>query len=65
MHEDLGVPDARLVAPGSPERSVLYQRITRRGQKQMPPVSTNLVDEQGAKLIEEWILSLPRKAASR
>ncbi len=60
VHEDLGLPNARLIAPGAPESSVLYKRITRRGQKQMPPVSTNLVDEQGAKLIEEWILSLPR-----
>jgi uncharacterized repeat protein (TIGR03806 family) len=61
VHEDLGIPGALLVHPGEPERSVLYLRITRRGQKQMPPVSTNLVDESGAKLIEEWIRSLPRK----
>ena len=61
VHEDLGIPNARLVAPGAPERSVLYKRITRRGEKQMPPISTNVVDEQGARLIEEWIRSLPRK----
>src|SRR5262249_3764659 len=61
VHEDLGLANARLVAPGSPESSVLYQRITRRGQKQMPPVSTTVVDEQGATLIKEWILSLPQK----
>src|SRR5262249_52546295 len=62
VHEDLGIPNARLVAPGAPGSSVLYQRITRRGQKQMPPVATNVVDSQGAKLIEEWILSLPRES---
>ena len=60
VHENLGLPNARLVAPGAPESSVLYQRITRRGEKQMPPVSTNMVDEQGANLIKEWILSLPK-----
>jgi uncharacterized repeat protein (TIGR03806 family) len=65
VHEDLGLQDARLVAPGSPERSVLYRRITRRGAKQMPPVSTNIVDVEGAKLIEQWIRSLPRKTAAR
>ena len=65
VHENLGLPNARLIAPGAPERSVLYKRITRRGEKQMPPISTNLVDEQGAKLIEQWILSLPQKAAAR
>jgi mono/diheme cytochrome c family protein len=58
VHEDLGIANALLVAPGEPERSVLYKRITRRGQKQMPPISTNVVDEEGAKLIEAWIRSL-------
>jgi hypothetical protein len=61
MHENLGIADARLIAPGAPERSVLYQRITRRGKKQMPPISTNVVDEQGAELVKNWILSLPHK----
>jgi uncharacterized repeat protein (TIGR03806 family) len=65
VHEDLGLHNARLIAPGSPERSVLYQRITRRGAKQMPPVSTNVVDHDGAKLIEQWIRSLPVKTGSR
>jgi hypothetical protein len=59
VHETLGLSDARLIAPGAPERSVLYKRITRRGEKQMPPISTNLVDQQGAELIKTWILSLP------
>jgi hypothetical protein len=31
----------------------------------MPPVSTNVVDDAGAKLIEQWIRSLPRKKASK
>ena len=61
VHENLGIPDARLIARGAPERSVLYKRITRRGEKQMPPISTNVVDEQGAELVKNWILSLPRK----
>ncbi len=60
-HETLGIADARLIAPGAPERSVLFQRITRRGDKQMPPVSTNRVDEKGAALIEKWIRSLEQK----
>jgi mono/diheme cytochrome c family protein len=61
VHENLGIPDARLIARGAPERSVLYKRITRRGEKQMPPISTNVVDEEGAELVKAWILSLPRK----
>jgi len=63
-HENLGLADARLIAPGAPERSVLFKRITRRGEKQMPPISTNRVDEAGAELIEKWILSLSKKSRS-
>lgn len=66
IHENLGIDNARLVAPGDPARSVLYQRITRRGQYQMPPTSTNKVDAEGAKLIAEWIRQLPpRRAAAK
>ena len=65
VHEDLGIPNARLVTPGSPQSSVLYHRITRRGQKQMPPAATNVVDEQGARLIEQWIRSLPRNSQTQ
>jgi uncharacterized repeat protein (TIGR03806 family) len=65
VHETLGLSDARLIARGAPERSVLYKRITRRGEKQMPPISTNLVDQQGAELIKTWILSLPGRTMSQ
>ncbi len=65
VHEDLDIRDARLVASGNPEKSVLYRRITHRGRKQMPPVGTNMVDERGAKLVEEWIRSLPPKSEAR
>ncbi len=60
-HEDLGIRNPKLIAPGAPDRSVLYRRITRRGNKQMPPVSSNRVDEEGAALIRTWILSLAPK----
>jgi uncharacterized repeat protein (TIGR03806 family) len=59
LHARFDIPDARLVAPGSPERSVLYQRVTRRGTGQMPPLGTTEVDRQAAALIGEWIRSLP------
>ena len=59
VHESLGIAGAQLVRPGSPETSVLVRRISRRGQYQMPPTSTNRVDTAGAKLIEDWIRQLP------
>ncbi len=60
VHEDLGIAGASLVKPGEPDRSVLYRRIALRGEHQMPPVSTNTVDKDGVKLLNEWIRQLPR-----
>jgi mono/diheme cytochrome c family protein len=60
LHHKFGLTDPKLVAPGNPERSVLLHRLSHRGQNsgQMPQLSTNLVDEQAVKLVEEWIRSL-------
>ncbi len=58
MHDTMGLVDPRLVFPGDPDRSLLYRRLTRRGLNQMPPTSTNRVDERGAKLISDWISQL-------
>jgi uncharacterized repeat protein (TIGR03806 family) len=52
------IPGAKILTPGHPETSLLYTRMKRRGLGQMPHVATNLVDEEGVKLIEEWIKSL-------
>ncbi|MEZ6141533.1 MAG: hypothetical protein R3B84_13250 [Zavarzinella sp.] len=61
VHTNFQDPQAMLVAPGSPEHSVLLKRISIRGKDQMPPLSTHVVDEAGVKLIREWIESLPVK----
>lgn len=61
MHDTFGIRDAMLVAPGDPRRSVLYHRMSIRGEGQMPPTSSNLVDEAGAKLLRDWISQLPSK----
>ena len=60
IHTPLDIADARIVAPGSPERSVLLKRVTVRGPNQMPPLATHRVDEAGAALLREWILSLKK-----
>jgi glucose/arabinose dehydrogenase len=54
-HDSFGQADALLVAPGDPPRSVLFERVNRRGPGQMPPLATNLVDEQAVILLREWI----------
>ncbi|MEZ5399447.1 MAG: PQQ-dependent sugar dehydrogenase [Bryobacteraceae bacterium] len=57
-HDTLGIEGALLVAPGDPARSILLERIKRRGTHQMPPTSTNLPDPAGEALLTEWIRSL-------
>jgi mono/diheme cytochrome c family protein len=58
IHQTFDLPDARLVAPGHPERSVLVHRVGLRGPGQMPPLSSSRVDEKGLGLMREWVKSL-------
>jgi uncharacterized repeat protein (TIGR03806 family) len=62
MHDRLGITDARLVAPGAPERSVLYRRISTRETGKMPPLVSNEVDREAIKMIGDWIRGLPPKS---
>ena len=59
-HQDFGIMDAKIIASGNPDRSVLLQRIVRRGNSQMPPIATNVVDARAAALIEAWITGLSK-----
>ena len=58
LHQTFDLPDAKLVAPGRPERSVLVHRLGLRGPGQMPPLASTKVDERGAALMREWVRSL-------
>lgn len=55
LHHKFDIPDARLVAPGDPARSVLLHRMATRGRGKMPQLATSLVDRQAVDLIREWI----------
>ena len=55
---DLGINNARIIAPGEPDLSVLAERMSLRDSNGMPPVSSNLVDSAGVTLIRDWISSL-------
>ncbi|MEZ5498976.1 MAG: fibronectin type III domain-containing protein [Steroidobacteraceae bacterium] len=54
----LGIAGAKLIAPGNPAASLIYVRMNQRGTNQMPPIATNLVDTQGAALLNQWISSM-------
>ena len=58
VHTTFELPEARLLAPGKPESSVLLHRIGLRGTGQMPPLSTNRVDAAGVELMREWCKAL-------
>ncbi len=55
---DLGIANARIIAPGDDARSVLLARMARRGVDQMPPIASNVRDSNGEALISAWIDSL-------
>ena len=54
----LGIADARIVAPGAPERSVLVKRMRAQDETRMPKLGTHVVDEAGVALVEAWIRGL-------
>lgn len=58
LHNHFDIADARLIAPGAPQRSVLLHRLRLRGRGQMPPLASSVVDEPATHLLEEWIKGL-------
>ena len=58
LHDTFGIPDAMVVAPGDPERSTLYYRISQLGEGHMPPVGASRIDRQGVQLIYDWITQM-------
>jgi mono/diheme cytochrome c family protein len=56
---DLGVADAKLIAPGDPAKSTLALRMRSLDPVQrMPNVATRLVDDRGVAAVEAWIRSV-------
>ncbi|MEL6870544.1 MAG: PQQ-dependent sugar dehydrogenase [Pseudomonadota bacterium] len=55
---DLGIADARLIAPGDANASLLIERMQRRDVHGMPPIGSNLVDTGGVATLSAWINAL-------
>lgn len=60
MRGELGLRDARIVAPGEPTRSVLLLRLAKQGTGHMPHIGAQRCDPVGVQLIHHWIASLPK-----
>jgi uncharacterized repeat protein (TIGR03806 family) len=56
--DDLGVPDARILAPGSPATSLLSLRPHATNDKRMPPLASHVVDGAGLAVLDGWIRAL-------
>jgi uncharacterized repeat protein (TIGR03806 family) len=52
---DLGLTNARLVAPGSKETSTLWERMRRLDATRMPPLASSVVDATAVDVIGVWI----------
>jgi putative heme-binding domain-containing protein len=55
QHDTFGLANAMLVALTDPDRSILLDRVSRRGRGQMPPLVTSQVDQRAVDLLREWI----------
>ena len=55
---DFGLPDARIVAPGDPYRSVLFYRMAKFGRGRMPHLGSEWPHVQGLDLMAKWIAAL-------
>ncbi len=58
QHDTFKIPDAKLVAPGEPNQSLLLHRMSKRGAGQMPPLASSLPDQEGIELMRQWISGL-------
>jgi putative heme-binding domain-containing protein len=58
---DFGLPQARLIAPGDPGRSVLLYRVAKFGHGRMPHRGSDWPDRAGIELLCDWICSLGRQ----
>ncbi len=58
IHHHFNIENARLIAPGDPDRSVLLYRTRIRDRGQMPQLATSIVDEPAVAMLRKWILAL-------
>ena len=56
---DQGVDRARVVAPNDIWRSLLFMRVNTLEAVKMPPLAHEVLDVEAAKLLRQWIESLP------
>ncbi|MBT5170598.1 MAG: hypothetical protein HOI15_11050 [Opitutales bacterium] len=53
-----GLEGAPQIDPGNPYRSILYYRVATEGGGHMPMIGPKTLDDEGVRLVHDWILSL-------
>lgn len=61
LRGDLGIEEARIIAPGAPWRSALLARIGRTGSGRMPVIGSHEVDEHAFELLWKWVEDLGKR----
>ena len=56
---DERIDNPRIIKPNDIWRSIVYMRTDTTEAFKMPPLARNTIDEQGMKLLRQWIESLP------
>jgi uncharacterized repeat protein (TIGR03806 family) len=60
LHAAFGVEEARIIAPGRPERSMLLVRLEKQDRGRMPPIAVSLPDPVGIDVVRRWIAAMPK-----
>ncbi len=55
QHGTFDIKNAKLLAPGDPDRSVVLTRMAKTGLGRMPHIGSNVVDEAAVGFVREWI----------
>src|SRR5207248_8063426 len=56
------IVNSAIIAPADPYRSVLYYRVSKLGGGRMPHIGSEIVDDEGVRLLHDWIRQLPARA---
>jgi putative heme-binding domain-containing protein len=59
------IAGAHIISPGDPYRSVLFYRLSKLGRGRMPHIGSEIIDEDGTRLIHDWIRQIPPRKEER
>jgi uncharacterized repeat protein (TIGR03806 family) len=59
---DQGIDRPRVISPHDIWRSILFMRVNTVDDIKMPPVARETIDQEGVKLLQDWITSLPGRS---